>query len=180
MVDTADLVLSESYFTVMQILRISAEWIQESIDDLCRMVEDMERLYLVSAANGQFPGFLPVGASESANSESAVNLDAAANAFRQNWESVIRQQKQLGNALLARIAKKEEETKSLRDGVSAYGPCAPTRSWRLTAYHVAFQRNGCQRGDKVHAAESLHLGLYRGDYFLPTPELYRGRCLGHI
>ena len=46
MVDTADLSLSELYFTVIQILRISADWIQESMDDLGHMVDDMERLYL--------------------------------------------------------------------------------------------------------------------------------------
>ncbi|KAK3363171.1 hypothetical protein B0T25DRAFT_491624 [Lasiosphaeria hispida] len=106
MVDAADLGLPSFYSAVIQILRISADWIQESMDDLRQTVDDMERLYLASTADGQFATFLPP--------ESKAR-DAATKVFKQNWESVILQQQRLGNALLVRIAKKMEETKSLRD-----------------------------------------------------------------
>ena len=48
MIDESDLRLSEFYFTVIQILRIADNWIQESMDDLHRAFWDMERLYVCS------------------------------------------------------------------------------------------------------------------------------------
>ncbi len=110
MVDTSDLRSSEFYFAVIQILRIATDWIQESMDDLGHTVDDMKRLYLASSLNDGFATFLPPASDA---------REATAEVFRQNWESVIQQQRQLGDALLVRVAKKVEETKSLRDGVSA-------------------------------------------------------------
>lgn len=162
MVDTADLGLSGLYFTVIQILRISADWIQESMDDLRQTVDDMERLYLDSTIDGQFASFCPPGSQD---------RDAAAKVFRENWESVLSHQQRLGNALLLRVAKKMEETKSLRDGVST----TPHRAeLLLTACRPAVQRNGCERGDQVDAVEPLHFGFHRGHRVLPAAEFYCG------
>ncbi len=109
MIDGSDLRLSESYFAVIQILRIAADWIQESMDDLRRTVDDIERLYLSSKITSEFANFLP--------SEPPKAREEAIETFKKNWESVILRQQRIGTALLSRIAKKQEETKSLRDGV---------------------------------------------------------------
>jgi hypothetical protein len=114
MVDTSDLKLSEFYFAVIQVFRIAAEWIQESMDDLRQMVNDMERLYLATTPDAHFATFLP---------SSTDSCEAMVKVFKQNWESVIEEQQRLGNALLARVAEKVEETKSLRDGVSSPHLC---------------------------------------------------------
>ena len=110
MVDTIDLQSSEFYFAVIQILRIATDWIQESMGDLDQTVDDMERLYLAARTEDKFASFLP---------QESDAREATARVFKRNWESVILQQRQLGEALLVRVAKKVEETKSLRDGVSA-------------------------------------------------------------
>lgn len=108
MVDHRDLALSEFYPVVLQILRIAADWIHESMDSLRWMVDDMERLYF-SPNSDRFATFLP--AEEQAQ-------EAAIEAFKQNWDSVISYQQRLGKALLARISRKQEEVESLNDGVS--------------------------------------------------------------
>lgn len=112
MVDSRDLQLSESYFTVIQVLRIAADWIQESMDDLRRMVEDLERLY-ISASESGFATFLPQDSEPSAQ-------EVAKKTFRENWDRVILSQELIGKALLARIKKKQEEVKDLRDGVRRF------------------------------------------------------------
>lgn len=136
MVDTADLALSEFYFTVIQILRISAEWIQESMDDLQRMVDDMEQLYFASPADAQAANFLPgtptADGDVGATASNVAMQEAAANMFRKNWNGVILEQQRLGNALLARVAKIEQETKSLRDGVRGHENLALTGKAALT------------------------------------------------
>ncbi|KAK5655648.1 hypothetical protein OQA88_5580 [Cercophora sp. LCS_1] len=77
------------------------------MDDLQRMVDDMEQLYFASTADGQ---------AESSRQQRAIQ-EAAANVFRKNWNGVILEQQRLGDALLARVAKVEQGTKSLRDDV---------------------------------------------------------------
>lgn len=109
MVDTVDLRRSEFYFTVIEILRISADWIRESMDSLHQTVNDMERLYLCSIANGQSATFCPPTSQDPSG--------AAIRVFRKNWQSVISQQQRVGDALLSRIDKQLEDTPSLRDGV---------------------------------------------------------------
>jgi len=109
MVDGVDLRLSEFYFAVLHILRIAADWIQESMDDLGRTVEHMEWCY--SSLNNE--RLATGGSSPPAFSAQDTALDS----LRQNWESVISHQQRLGNALLARIARKQEHVKSLGDGV---------------------------------------------------------------
>jgi hypothetical protein len=108
MVDTSDLKSSEFYFAVIQILRIAAEWIQESMDDLRQIVDDMERLYLSTAPDDKFNATFV--------SPSDIHGQGV-EVFQRNWESVLREQRLLGTSLLVRIAKRTEEAKSLRDGV---------------------------------------------------------------
>ena len=110
-VDGSDLRLSEFYPAVLQILRIAADWIQESMDDLQWMVDDMERLYF-SPDTGRFVTFLPLEDEPKAQ-------EATIQVFRQNWESVRSHQQRLGKALLAHITRTQEAVESLKDGVSS-------------------------------------------------------------
>ncbi|KAK0638564.1 hypothetical protein B0T16DRAFT_421359 [Cercophora newfieldiana] len=129
MVDNNDLELSDLYFAVIHILRIAANWIQESMDDLNRMVEDVKRLYLTSAQN-EFATFLPI---------ELGSQDAAMEMFNQNWEQVTSLQQRIGMALLARIAKTQEEVKGLRDGLfNATSVNEATRSTKLNHYILVF------------------------------------------
>ncbi|KAK4216872.1 hypothetical protein QBC37DRAFT_370528 [Rhypophila decipiens] len=92
----------------MQTLRIASEWIQESMDDLRHMVNDMDRLYLSSQTPEGFPTFLPLD---------ATKRDEFIRVYRSNWDRVLLRQHNMGLELLSRIAKKQEELKSLRDGL---------------------------------------------------------------
>jgi hypothetical protein len=100
----SEFALSEFHFTVLQLLRIAREWIQESVEDLRVLVKDLEVDY-TDGKHCFLPGPLEFNR-------------AATEAFRQTWESVTSNQQSLAKGLLSRIAKKEEEVKSLRDGVS--------------------------------------------------------------
>ncbi|GAB1311851.1 hypothetical protein MFIFM68171_02061 [Madurella fahalii] len=104
MVDGNVLRLLEFYPAVSQILRIAADWIQESMDDLRWMVDDMQRLYFSPNTHGDsFATFLPSGLD--VNSQ-----DAAIAVFKQNWDSVKSYQQRLGKALLTRIARNRANT----------------------------------------------------------------------
>ena len=112
MIDKSDLRLSDLYFAISQILGIAADWIQESMDDLHRTFNDMERLYLNPNSRGQFATFVP---REWDTAARAIAVER----FKRNRERVTSHQRRIGVALLARIAKKQEDVKSRRDGVSA-------------------------------------------------------------
>ncbi|KAK3359516.1 hypothetical protein B0T25DRAFT_447397 [Lasiosphaeria hispida] len=113
------------------ILRLAADWIQESMDDLCQTVKDIERLYLPRTAD-QIATFFP------AESDGDTR-DAAIEVFKQNWETVILHQQRVGTALLYRIAMKQEECKSLRDGLfNATSVNEATKSTQLNHYILVF------------------------------------------
>jgi hypothetical protein len=111
MFDTASsqFTLSEFYFTVLQVLRIASEWIQESMDQLVRLAEDLEEAIINDDEKTLFPSrrYWPPEIKEPAR-----------DVFKHNWDCVISYQQRLGKGLLSRIDKKQEEVKSLRDGVS--------------------------------------------------------------
>ncbi|KAM7196177.1 hypothetical protein V8F33_006289 [Rhypophila sp. PSN 637] len=130
MIDRSGLQLSEFYFTIMQTLRIASEWIQESMDDLRHMTIDMERLYLSSQTPEGFPTFLP---------PDATKRDEFIRVYRSNWDSVLLRQQSIGSDLLSRIAKKQEELKSLRDGLfNATSINEAVKSTQLNHYILAF------------------------------------------
>ena len=105
--------LLEFYPLVLQILRIAADWIQESIDDLQWLVDDMERLYFSPNTSGDsYATFLPL------NLKAMKAEDAAISVFKKNWESVKSKQQRLAKTLLTRIARKQAEVESLKDAVS--------------------------------------------------------------
>lgn len=109
--------LSESYFSILQILRIASEWVKESMDDLERLVAKIEEFYffLDSIEGSQFvknDAFLRL---DPAHPEEAI---ASIKAFKESWAKVVSYQQEIDRALQARIEKKSEEIKTLRDGVS--------------------------------------------------------------
>lgn len=108
MYDSREFQLSEFYFAILQVLRIASEWIQESMNDLRRLIDEMEDEHF-SIERKQKITFLP---------DSPEAQRSAVKAFKRNWESVISHQQRIGADLLDRISKKREEVESLRDGVS--------------------------------------------------------------
>lgn len=111
MLDGSDLRLSEFYPAILRTLRIAAEWIKESMDDLRQMVDDMQRLYFSPNTHADsYATFLP-------SRLDAKGQDVAAEVFKQNWESVKSYQQRLGEPLLNRIARTQEQVKNLTDVV---------------------------------------------------------------
>ena len=98
---------SELYFTTLQILRISSEWIRGGIEDLESLAGASVWRYRGLEAWGY-------GVKRSRPESTTANVSRV---LEQNWENVISHQKSLGKPLLDRIEKKTEEVKSLRDGV---------------------------------------------------------------
>ncbi|KAK4199323.1 hypothetical protein QBC40DRAFT_176707 [Triangularia verruculosa] len=113
------------------ILRIAADWMQESMDDLGGIVSDMERLYFSSKGdNMEFATFLP---------STPDARDSAMETFRQNWEVVISHQQKIGTALISRINKKQEELKSFSDTLfNAASIQEATRATQLNHYILVF------------------------------------------
>ncbi|KAK1753613.1 hypothetical protein QBC47DRAFT_386808 [Echria macrotheca] len=105
LVDDSDLRLSKLYLTIIQLLRIAADWIQESMDDLRSMVKDLKKHYL-GDIDTQLPTFLPA-AYPSVVRQEAIEI------FEENWRIVILRQQEIGNKLLGRIAAQQEETNRL-------------------------------------------------------------------
>lgn len=111
MYDESDLSVSELYFFISQMLRFAAVWIRESTDDLHTLVRFLEVNHFSVEGKGRNnapPSFLP---------ESSEAQQAMLRRFRQTWEVVTSQQQKLADDLLGRIARMQEEVKTLREGV---------------------------------------------------------------
>lgn len=111
MYDDDDLAMSELYFFISQLLRFSSLWIQESLEELRLCVEHFERGYFVESDNVNVRPWHLYDAPESTRHEIIRIL-------KHNWLVVTSHQQELGNRLLDRIAKKQEEVHSLREAVS--------------------------------------------------------------
>ncbi|KAI0418425.1 hypothetical protein F5X98DRAFT_373899 [Xylaria grammica] len=136
MVDDDGLELSDFYFSILQILRIAAEWIQQSIDDLHKLVNEIEEATFSVRVDEPFAN---LGKRVTSLPETSDAREAMIEVSRQNWESVISHQKRLANPLLSRIAKKQEEIKSLRDGLfSATSVSEAAKSSQLNHYILVF------------------------------------------
>jgi hypothetical protein len=101
MYDDASLRRSEYYFAVLQLLRIFSEWIRQSMDDMDKMISEIDA-EMVPWLIGE-------------PDDSVLRMSTAV--LKSNWTEVGQMQKRLGQALLERIQKKQDEVKSLRDGV---------------------------------------------------------------
>jgi hypothetical protein len=99
---------SELYFTILQRLRISADWISESLKDLESLAEASQ----IMCEEG-----VTKSPDERRGRQDPVTVSVRT-VLEQNWKNIISHQKSLAKPLLERIEKKTEEVKSLRDGVS--------------------------------------------------------------
>ncbi|KAI1418322.1 hypothetical protein F5Y13DRAFT_176437 [Hypoxylon sp. FL1857] len=90
--------LSKLYFTVLQLLRIVTEWVEESVNDLNDLREryGARKRFLIEILN--------------------MDPDDLASTEK-NWDTVITIMDSRAKRLLDRINKKTEEVKSLRDGL---------------------------------------------------------------
>ena len=160
----SEFAVSQFYFTVLQLLRIAHDWIQESVEHLKDLIRFFEK------------HFEPSGRVGSIDSTSSEIDQAAAEVSRRNWESVTSHQQQLANSLLARIARKREEVSSLRDGVG-HSKCPGPRDHRsLQLSNVtAFQCDICPRSNQVDTIEPLYPCLHCRDNLLLAAEFRRSK-----
>ncbi|KAK4032372.1 hypothetical protein C8A01DRAFT_20545 [Parachaetomium inaequale] len=132
MYDDSNLAVSELYFFISQLLRFASVWIRESVDDLHDFVLQLQDQHFSPAEKTHSPhaSFLP---------DSPEAQRAAIEVFRQNWQSVMSHQQKLADDLLDRIAKKQEEVSSLREGIfTATAVSEATKSKQLNHYILVF------------------------------------------
>jgi hypothetical protein len=108
MFDNSSFSRSELYFTTLQLLRISSEWIRGGMEDLESLAE-ASACHYISLSDGHHVK----------KSYTDHTIHHVTNVLLQNWKNVISHQKLLCKPLLDRIERKTEEVKSLRDGVSS-------------------------------------------------------------
>ncbi|KAK4235363.1 hypothetical protein C8A03DRAFT_17888 [Achaetomium macrosporum] len=116
----------------VELLRFASVWIRETIDDLRLLVRDLEDKHFSPPERILNPhaSFLP---------ESPEAQRAAIQVFKQNWETVLSYQQMRADQLLDRIAKKQEEVNSLREGIfTATAVREATKSKQLNHYILVF------------------------------------------
>ncbi|KAK4150573.1 hypothetical protein C8A00DRAFT_17932 [Chaetomidium leptoderma] len=116
----------------VELLRFASVWIRESVDDLRTVVEVLKEKHfsLEEKKNNPQVSFLP---------DSPEAQRAALEVFRQNWEIVLSHHQKLADGLLGRIAKKQEEVNSLREGLfTATAVSEATKSKQLNHYILVF------------------------------------------
>ncbi|OTA53959.1 hypothetical protein K449DRAFT_389502 [Hypoxylon sp. EC38] len=114
--------LSKLYFSVLQLLRIITEWIEESITDLRDLRERyaLRKRFLIQ--------ILKLGLDDISSTE-------------KNWDTVIATMELPANRLLDRINRKAEEVKSLRDGLfNATSLREATKSLQEASKGIALNR----------------------------------------
>ncbi|KAK8877705.1 hypothetical protein PGQ11_002651 [Apiospora arundinis] len=88
---------SDKYFFVIELLRISAEWIKETVNDLLFSGKRLPSSIISMMSRGKLVPML------------SVTTD---------WEVILRDLKRHEDDLLGRIERKTQEVKSLRDGIN--------------------------------------------------------------
>jgi hypothetical protein len=102
-----DFTLSESYFAILQLLRIAVGWINESMDNLSQLRDDVSKTYLEHLR-------------ETTKDSKPEELHLAREVSEKNWDILLTHQRRLGDRLLVRIRMMEAKVKSLSDTV-----CSP-------------------------------------------------------
>ncbi|KAF1816646.1 hypothetical protein P152DRAFT_131315 [Eremomyces bilateralis CBS 781.70] len=114
------LTMAESYFAVLQTLRVCKVWIQEVPKNLADL-----KIQYTGTITAFFPTEFPEG-------EHAGDIDAF-------WEKDIEDAKTAAEPLLARVTQMEEDVKSLRDGLmSTTQLLEATRASTLNQYILVF------------------------------------------
>jgi hypothetical protein len=119
MFDDSKFSRSELYFAALQLLRICTDWIGEAIHGFETLKDEVESR--VREAPWNNPGDRGHGVEADMETESTCLSEILSSMIEENRKRL--------QALLDRIEKKEEEVKSLRDGVSPTfpWPSAPKR-----------------------------------------------------
>ena len=106
---STSLARSKLYFTVLQLLRMSTQWIQESVRDLELLrgyfVDDLSKL----ASDKYYVNFMT-------GKQGPIRM-AERERIEDKWAQVLLYSKSTSKRLVDRIERKAEEVKSLRDGV---------------------------------------------------------------
>ncbi|KAI1452189.1 hypothetical protein F4805DRAFT_471046 [Annulohypoxylon moriforme] len=120
---------SKLYFTVLQILRVFSEWIQESERELQQLRRDFDvNIQSTTARRGSI-------ASNHGTAPPAMFMKEIDEA----WEELIALHNSSSKSLLDRIEKKEMEIKSFRDGLfSATSVREASRATALNQYILVF------------------------------------------
>jgi hypothetical protein len=164
MYDDSNLGVSEFYFFISQLLRFASDWIRETTDDLHVLVQELERAHFSPEAKKDacwaLLSFLP---------DSPEARDTTIEIFKQNWAIVLSHQQNLADEILNRIARKQEEVNSLRDGVG-HRVFRTEHTEVLTQIPTALHSDRRQRSYQVETTQPLHHRLYRRHHFLPSPE----------
>ncbi|KAK6840133.1 hypothetical protein PG987_005999 [Apiospora arundinis] len=126
---------SDKYFFVIELLRISAEWIKETVNDLRYTQEEVTGILQSLMCYPYFPG----EATPSVAYVPDASWKACADVIRHNWEVVFRDLKRFEDDLLGRIERKTQEVKSLRDGLfSATSVKEATKSTQINECILVF------------------------------------------
>ncbi|KAK6856419.1 hypothetical protein PG995_006606 [Apiospora arundinis] len=126
---------SDRYFFVTELLRISAEWIKETVTDMRYPQEEVNGILQSLMNDATLYGKDP-------NSIDYINnasWKACADVIHDNWQVVSRTVKTYEDDLLGRIESKSQEVKSLRDGLfSATSVKEATKSTQINEYILVF------------------------------------------
>lgn len=142
MFDNSEFSKSELYSAALQLLRICADWIGEAMHGLETLKDEVESR--VREAPWNNPDDRDHGVEADIETESTC--------LSEILSSMIEENRKRFQVLLNRIDKKEEEVKSLRDGVSQTppprGPQRPrgTSIVELAKNCIALQCHGRERG----------------------------------
>ncbi|KAK7973656.1 hypothetical protein PG990_011739 [Apiospora arundinis] len=126
---------SDKYFFVIELLRISAEWIKETVNDLRHPQEEVNELLqsLIKYANAFREATPEVDYINDASWKACIDV------IRHNWEVIFRDLKRYEDDLLGRIERKTQEVKSLRDGLfSATSVKEATKSTQINESILVF------------------------------------------
>ncbi|KAK8040378.1 hypothetical protein PG991_000166 [Apiospora marii] len=122
---------SDRYFFVTELLRISAEWIKETGNDLQHLqaVTTRELLKGIAHAKHNYNGEHP----------NTISWEACADVISHNWTIVFQAYEKYEKDLLGKIERKAQEVKSLRDGLfSATSVREATKSTSINEYILVF------------------------------------------
>jgi hypothetical protein len=134
---------SALYFSVLQLLRIFADCIHDTRQDI---------EFLVSNA------FQDTGSLQSVGKDGEKILS-------DNGKMILSRYKEVEDRMLRRITEKRDEVISLRDGVRL-GTTSGDKI--LTCIFTAIQCNSLTRGVKVYHYESICYRVYNYDYYFLT------------
>ncbi|KAL2263590.1 hypothetical protein VTK26DRAFT_6057 [Humicola hyalothermophila] len=131
MYDNEKLEKSEVYFSLLQLLRISSEWVAESSEHL---------EWVAQTCNSNIRRYMQVHNLFESKDTTGRNLgENLQEVVAWNWRVVLKFHRKESQALLAHIDRKIEEIKSLRDGLfNAQSVRETVKATRINQYLLVF------------------------------------------